>query len=399
MDFQQLLTESVKRGASDLHLKAGSRPIVRVHGHLETQDDMPAVTRDFMRKTAMSMLGEIRYNALMEGEEMDLAHTVPGVGRFRINVFLCQGDVRAVLRHIPEHIPAFEGLHLPKVLERLSQERRGLILVTGITGSGKSTTLAAMLDYMNRTRNDHIVTIEDPIEFVHEDKKCVISQREIGQDSTSFAQALRAALRQDPDIILVGEMRDAETMEVALHAAETGHLVLSTLHTLNATETINRIISIFPPHQEDQIRAQLAAVIQGVVSQRLVVRADGKGRVPAVEVMIMTGLVRDSIREKAKTPQIPNVIASGQAQYGMQTFDQSLLGLYREELVTYETARDAATNPDDFDLKVKGIFSTGEMTWDSSSGGFVGGPAAATAAAAPVGASPLSRPPSVAKRA
>jgi len=400
VDFQQLLTECVKRKASDLHMKSGSRPIVRVHGHLETQDDMPTVTRDFMRKTTMSMLGEIRYNALMEGEEMDLAHTVPGVGRFRINVFLCQGEVRAVLRHIPEHIPAFEGLHLPKVLERLSQERRGLILVTGITGSGKSTTLAAMLDYMNRTRNDHIVTIEDPIEFVHEDKKCVISQREIGQDSTSFAQALRAALRQDPDIILVGEMRDAETMEVALHAAETGHLVLSTLHTLNATETINRIISIFPPHQEDQIRAQLSAVIQGVVSQRLVVRADGKGRVPAVEVMIMTGLVRDSIREKAKTPQIPNVIASGQAQYGMQTFDQSLLGLYREELVTYETARDAATNPDDFDLKVKGIFSTGEMTWDSSSGGFVGGPAAATAAPAPVGASsPLSRPPSAAKRA
>jgi twitching motility protein PilT len=397
MDFQQLLTECVKRNASDLHLKAGSCPIVRVHGHLETQDDLAAVTRDFMRKSAMNMLGEIRYNALMEGEEMDLAHTVPGIGRFRINLFLCQGDVRAVLRHIPEHIPAFEGLHLPKVLERLSQERRGLILVTGITGSGKSTTLAAMLDFMNRSRNDHIVTIEDPVEFVHEDKKCVISQREIGQDSTSFAQALRAALRQDPDIILVGEMRDAETMEVALHAAETGHLVLSTLHTLNATETINRIISIFPPHQEDQIRAQLAAVVQGVVSQRLVVRADGKGRVPAVEVMIMTGLVRDSIREKAKTPQIPNVIASGQAQYGMQTFDQSLLGLYREELITYETARDAATNPDDFDLKVKGIFSTGEMTWDANSGGFVGNnasPAGATSSKPS-----LKPPPAVAKRA
>ena len=397
MDLQHLLTECVKRNASDLHLKAGSRPIVRVHGHLESQDDLPAVTRDFMRKSAMNMLGEIRYNALMEGEEMDLAHTVPGTGRFRINLFLCQGDVRAVLRHIPEHIPAFEGLHLPKVLERLSQERRGLILVTGITGSGKSTTLAAMLDYMNRSRNDHIVTIEDPVEFVHEDKKCVISQREIGQDSTSFAQALRAALRQDPDIILVGEMRDAETMEVALHAAETGHLVLSTLHTLNATETINRIISIFPPHQEDQIRAQLSAVVQGVVSQRLVVRADGKGRVPAVEVMIMTGLVRESIREKAKTPQIPNVIASGQAQYGMQTFDQSLLGLYREELITYETARDAATNPDDFDLKVKGIFSTGEMTWDAGSGGFVTGkesPALATS-----GKPSLKPPPAVAKRA
>ena len=398
MDLLHLLTECVKRSVSDLHLKSGSRPILRVHGHLETQDDLPPITRDFMRKTAMNMLGELRYNALMEGEEMDLGHTAPGIGRFRINLFLCQGDVRAVLRHIPEHIPAFEGLHLPKVLERLCQERRGLILVTGITGSGKSTTLAAMLDYMNRTRNDHIVTIEDPVEFVHEDKKCVISQREIGQDSTSFAQALRAALRQDPDIILVGEMRDAETMEVAINAAETGHLVLSTLHTLNATETINRIISIFPPHQEDQIRAQLSAVVQGVVSQRLVVRADGKGRVPAVEVMIMTGLVRESIREKAKTPQIPTVIAAGQAQYGMQTFDQSLLGLYREELVTYETARDAATNPDDFDLKVKGIFSTGEMTWDSSSGGFVGEQTAPKPAV--LGKpSAMAKPPGVAKRA
>jgi twitching motility protein PilT len=243
-------------------------------------------------------------------------------------------------------------------------DRRGMILVTGITGSGKSTTLAAMIDYMNRNRNDHVVTIEDPIEFVHDDNKCVISQREIGQDSASFATALRAALREDPDIILVGEMRDPETMEVALHAAETGHLVLSTLHTLNATETVNRIISTFPPHQAPQIRDQLAAVIQGIVSQRLVVRSDGKGRVPAVEVMIATGIVRDSIRDADRTPQIPTVIAAGQAQYGMQTFDQSLLGLHREELITYETARDAATNPDDFDLKVKGILSTGEMTWE-----------------------------------
>ena len=200
MDFQQLLTECVKRSASDLHLKSGSRPIVRVHGHLETQDDLPAVTRDFMRKTAMTLLGEVRYNALMEAQEMDLGHTVPGIGRFRINVFLCQGDVRIVLRHVPERIPVFEELQLPKVLERLSTERRGMILVTGITGSGKTTTLAAMIDFMNRTRNEHIVTIEDPVEFMHEDKKCVISQREIGQDSTSFAQALRAALRQDPDV-------------------------------------------------------------------------------------------------------------------------------------------------------------------------------------------------------
>ena len=374
MDFRQLLAECVKRSASDLHLKSGSRPIVRVHGHLETQDDLPAVTRDFMRKTAMTLLGEIRYNALMEGEEMDLAHAVPSVGRFRINVFLCQGDVRAVLRHIPERIPGFEELHLPKVLERLCLERRGMVLVTGITGSGKSTTLAAMLDFMNRTRNDHIVTIEDPVEFVHEDKKCVISQREIGQDSTSFAQALRAALRQDPDIILVGEMRDAETMEVALHAAETGHLVLSTLHTLNATETINRIISIFPPHQEDQIRAQLSAVIQGVVSQRLVVRADGKGRVPAVEVMMMTGLIRESIREKLKTPQIPTVIASGQAQYGMQTFDQSIFGLFEQGLVSYDEALRWASNVDEFKLKVQGISMTSDMGRDQMAKSVGGAP-------------------------
>jgi len=233
-----------------------------------------------------------------------------------------------------------------------------------------------MIDFMNRTRTEHIVTIEDPVEFMHEDKKCVISQREIGQDSTNFAQALRAALRQDPDVILVGEMRDAETMEVALHAAETGHLVLSTVHTLNATETINRIISIFPPHQEEQIRSQLAGVLEGIVSQRLVVRADGKGRVPAVEVLVATGLIRDSIRDAGKTNQIPSMIAAGQAQYGMQTFDQSLLGLYRQELVTYETARDAATNPDDFDLKVKGIFSTGEMTWETPSPGLAGAPGA-----------------------
>jgi len=247
-----------------------------------------------------------------------------------------------------------------------------------------------MIDFMNRSRNDHIVTIEDPIEFVHQDKKCVLSQREIGHDSVNFAQALRAALREDPDIMLVGELRDVETMEVGLHAAETGHLVLSTLHTLNAAETINRMISMFPPHQEDQIRGQLASVIQGIVSQRLVVRADGRGRVPAVEVMIATGLIRDCIREAEKTPQIPSVIAAGTAQYGMQTFDQSLLQLYREELVTYETARDAATNPDDFDLKIKGIFSTGEMTWEHPGGSNTASTAAPTqpgmAGAAPAAA-------------
>jgi twitching motility protein PilT len=378
VELEELLGECAKRKASDLHLKAGSRPILRIHGHLEVQDDLAPISQDFVRRTAMTLLGEHRYGMLMEGKEMDVGYLLPGLGRFRVNMFLSQGEVRGVFRHVPQRIPAFQELHMPKVLDRLCMERRGMILVTGITGSGKSTTLAAVVDFVNKNRNDHILTIEDPIEFVHEDNKCVISQREIGQDSVSFATALRAALREDPDIILVGEMRDAETMEVALHAAETGHLVLSTLHTLNATETINRIISTFPPHQEDQIRDQLASVMQGIVSQRLVVRADGKGRVPAVEVMIGTGLIRDSIRASEKTSNIPTVIAAGQAQYGMQTFDQSLLQLHREELITYETARDAATNPDDFDLKVKGILSTGEMTWDGGASGAVPPPAAAT---------------------
>jgi len=379
VELQELLGECAKRKASDLHLKAGSRPILRIHGHLEVQDDLAPVSHEFVRRTAMTLLGEQRFGMLMEGKEMDVGYLLPGLGRFRVNMFLSQGEVRGVFRHVPQRIPAFQELHMPKVLDRLCMERRGLILVTGITGSGKSTTLAAVVDFVNKNRNDHILTIEDPIEFVHEDNKCAISQREIGQDSVSFATALRAALREDPDIILVGEMRDAETMEVALHAAETGHLVLSTLHTLNATETINRIISTFPPHQEDQIRDQLASVMQGIVSQRLVVRADGKGRVPAVEVMVGTGLIRDSIRSAEKTTNIPTVIAAGQAQYGMQTFDQSLLQLHREELITYETARDAATNPDDFDLKVKGILSTGEMTWDAGASNAVPPPAAATA--------------------
>ena len=391
MELQELLAECAKRKASDLHLKAGSRPILRIHGHLEVQDDLAPVSHEFVRRTAMTLLGEQRFGMLMEGKEMDVGYLLPGLGRFRVNMFLSQGEVRGVFRHVPQRIPAFQELHMPKVLDRLCMERRGLILVTGITGSGKSTTLAAVVDFVNKNRNDHILTIEDPIEFVHEDNKCVISQREIGQDSVSFATALRAALREDPDIILVGEMRDAETMEVALHAAETGHLVLSTLHTLNASETINRIISTFPPHQEDQIRGQLSAVIQGIVSQRLVVRADGKGRVPAVEVLVGTGLIRECIKEADKTSQIPSVIAAGQSQYGMQTFDQSLLGLYREELITYEVARDAATNPDDFDLKVQGIFSTGEMTWETSGAGQQSQPGSAAPArpgAAPPGARP-----------
>src|SRR5262245_111550 len=364
MDLDNLLVVSVSEGASDLHLKPNAPRGSGVQGGLVPRPDLGIVSAPEMEECARRVLPERLFNRLREGREVDVAYAVRDHGRFRVNMFLATGQVRAVMRAIPSRKPKFEELNLPPVLEKLAMERRGMILVTGITGSGKSTTLAAMIDFVNRSRNDHIITIEDPIEFSHEDINCVISQREIGHDSPNFATALRAALREDPDVILVGEMRDPETMAVALHAAETGHLVLSTLHTLNATETVNRIIGTFPPHQEQQIRDQLAAVTAGVVSQRLIPRIGGDGRVPAVEVMIGTALVRDCIREAKRTPEIPAYIAQGASQYGMQTFDQCLLKLYRDGVVSYETAREAATNADDFDLKVRGIFSTGEMTFE-----------------------------------
>src|SRR6266571_1699929 len=364
IDFDRLLMTAAERGGSDLHLKSGAPPILRIHGRLLPQADFGVVAAEDMDVFARKMLPERSYNQLREGKEIDTGYAVRNVGRFRVNIFLALGSIRAVLRSIPSKKPKFDELGLPPVLEQLSMQRRGLVLCTGITGSGKSTTLAAMVDFINRNRNDHIITIEDPIEFMHDDINCVVSQREIGHDSTSFAVALRAALREDPDVILVAEMRDPETMSVALHAAETGHLVFSTLHTLNATETVNRIIGTFPPHQEQQIRDQLAAVIQGVISQRLIPRIAGEGRVPAVEIMIGTALIRDCIREAKRTPEIPAIITQGTTQYGMQTFDQCLLKLYRDSVVSYETAREAATNPDDFDLKVRGIFSTGELTFE-----------------------------------
>ena len=364
IDFERLLVAGVERGASDFHLKAGAPPVLRVNGRLTPQGDFGVITAEDMDALARTMLAERWYNQLRDGREVDVSYAIENFGRFRVNMFLALGAVRAVLRAIPANKPRFDELGLPPVLEQLAMERRGLVICTGVTGSGKSTTLAAMIDFINRNRNDHIITIEDPIEFTHEDINCVISQREIGHDSASFAIALRAALREDPDVILVGEMRDPETMSVALHAAETGHLVFSTLHTLNATETVNRIIGMFPPHQEQQVRDQLAAVIQGVISQRLIPRIGGDGRVPAVEVLIGTGLIRDCIREAKRTPDIPAAIAQGHTQYGMQTFDQCLLQLYRDGLVSYETAREAATSADDFDLKVRGIFSTGEQSFE-----------------------------------
>jgi twitching motility protein PilT len=364
VDLDRLLVLSVAEGASDVHLKPHSPPIFRLHGRLVPRPDLGVITPQDMEACARRVLPERYYALLKDGREVDVAYPVPDHGRFRVNMFLATGQIRAVMRAIPTRKPRFEELNLPPVLEKLAMERRGLILVTGVTGSGKSTTLAAMIDFINRSRNDHIITIEDPIEFAHEDINSVVSQREIGHDSPNFATALRAALREDPDVILVGEMRDPETMAVALQAAETGHLVLSTLHTLNATETVNRIISTFPPHQEQQIRDQLAAVIVGIICQRLLPRIGGDGRVPAVEVMIGTAVIKDCIREAKRTPEIPAFIAQGAQQYGMQTFDQSLLRLYRDGVISYETAREAASNADDFDLKVRGIFSTGELTYE-----------------------------------
>ncbi len=283
-------------------------------------------------------------------------------------VFQQRGTVGIVFRVIPFGVKTIDQLHLPKVVERITQENRGLILVTGTTGSGKSTTLAAMIEHINADRTCHIMTIEDPIEFLIRDRRSIVNQREIGVDTHSFANALRAALRQDPDVILVGEMRDFETIETALTAAETGHLVMSTLHTLDATETINRIISVFPPHQQKQVRLQLGAILKAVISQRLVPRADGRGRVPALEVLVSTAYVRELINDKDRTKEIPDAIAKGFTTYGMQTFDQSLMQLVKQELVTYEEALKNVSNPDDFALRYRGIASTSDGNWSDFDG-------------------------------
>jgi twitching motility protein PilT len=360
MHIDDLLRIAMERKASDLHLKVGNYPHVRVDGELVPLTDQPRISAEEMLNMAFSMMSNRQKQKFKESAELDMAYGVAGLGRFRVNVFQQRGNVGLVLRVIPTKIRALEELYLPKVIEHVCDEQRGLVLVTGVTGSGKSTTLAAMLDRINSGRPEHIITIEDPIEFLHRDKKGFVNQREVEVDTPSFASALRASLRQDPDVILVGEMRDLETISTALHAAETGHLVFSTLHTLDAVETINRIIAVFPPPEQKQIRMQLAATLRGVISQRLVKRADGTGRVPAVEVLISTAFVRECIVTPEKTRLIRESIALGTSQYGMQTFDQSLYDLFQQGLVTYETALENASNPDDFKLKIQGIASTAD---------------------------------------
>jgi twitching motility protein PilT len=364
MALNDLLKLTFERKASDLHIKVGVPPVLRIDGRLAPIENEKRLMQEDTLSMANSIMNPAQKARFNEKNELDMAYAVPGLGRFRVNVFKQRGSIGMVFRMVPAKILNFEELLLPPVLMKMAQEQRGLILVTGTTGSGKSTTLAAMIDYINTSRTTNIVTIEDPIEFLHRDKKSIVNQREIGSDTQAFGEALRSALRQDPDVILVGEMRDFETISTALTAAETGHLVLSTLHTVDTTETINRIITVFPPYQQKQVRMQLASVIKGIVSQRLVARADGRGRVPAVEVMLGTLSVRESIIDDSKTRNIPSIIASSMLHYGMQTFDQSLLGLYRKGLITYEEALMTASNPDDFALKVKGIQSTSDLTME-----------------------------------
>ena len=364
MELLKILREGVSRGASDVHLKVFSAPVFRVAGRLIRWEECGVISREDMAVLAQSLLDDYHLQRLKENLQVDAGFGHPDLGRFRVNVFYQRGDIQAALRLIPPRVRRISELLLPPVIERIAAENRGLVLVTGTTGSGKSTTLAAMVDHINRTATKHVITVEDPIEYLHTDENCVITQREIGADCQTFVAGLRGALRQDPDVILIGEMRDLETIETAILAAETGHLVMSTVHTLDATETISRIVSVFPEHARDQARLILANVLKGAISQRLVPRADGTGMVPAVEVMVSTGLIKECIRIPERQRELRDVIARGYTTYGMQTFDQSLMQLWKDELITFEEALGQASNAEDFALKARGIDSTSDQRWE-----------------------------------
>ncbi len=364
MELNEILLEALTKGASDVHIKIGQPPIIRIDGQLRAMQGPKPYNYNEVNQMALGIMNEWQKERFLREKEVDMGYEIHGLGRFRVNIFQQRGKIRIALRIVPYQIKGLQELTLPNVIEKIAMENRGLILVTGTTGSGKSTTLASMIDIINSRRTCHIITIEDPIEFVHDDKKAIVDQREVGSDTGTFANALRSALRQDPDVILIGEMRDFETIETALTAAETGHLVMSTLHTIDAKETVTRVISTFPPYHQRQVRMQLAGVIKGIISQRLVPKADSVGRVPAVETLVSTARVRECIVEKEKTAELPDAIAKGYTTYGMQTFDQSLMALLRKNLISYDEALRQSTNPDDFALRVKGILATGDTPWD-----------------------------------
>ncbi|HET6582427.1 MAG TPA: type IV pilus twitching motility protein PilT [Nannocystaceae bacterium] len=353
--FDRVLQAARKLGASDVHLKVGLPPVFRIRGALRTLKDVPPMTSDVVMTFAMNIMSDAVHEKFTRDHEVDLAYATPDGLRYRVNVFRQRGETGMVMRVIAAEIPPFERLNLPARVRDLGREQRGLVLVTGITGSGKSTTMASLINLINYERAAHIITIEDPIEYVFKDHRSVINQRELGFDTNSFSSALRSALRQDPDIVFVGEMRDLETIQTALLAAETGHLVFSTLHTIDAQETVNRIVQMFAPHQQNAVRLQLASILTGIVSQRLIPRADGRGMIPAVEILINTPRIREMISEAHRSKEIVDAIKEGTHPYGMVSFDQSLTDLVQRQLISYEMAVAASSNPDDFALYFRGV--------------------------------------------
>jgi len=367
MKIDDLLKIAIESEASDLHIKPGNHPILRMNGVLKPLTSFPRLSASQTKELVDQITTGSQKNILEEELDLDLAYSFPGFGRFRGNIFHQRGSMAIALRIIPLEPKSIKELLLPEVLEMVSMEQRGLVLCTGTTGSGKTTTLAAMIDYVNTHRTENIITIEDPIEYLHRDKKCTISQREVGVDVTNFTRGLRAALREDPDVILVGEMRDKDTIETSLIAAETGHLVMSTLHTLDAVETVNRVVSVFPPHSQKQIRFQLASILKSVISMRLIPQMGRKGRVPAVEVMVNTPYIQECINNREKTNLIRDAIAAGVSEYGMQTFDQSIYQLYKDEYISFEQGLRYSTSPNNFKLRVAGIQSSSDIAKEEMS--------------------------------
>jgi twitching motility protein PilT len=361
--FRAAIVEMVRRHASDLLLKAGRPPTVRVNGQLRMLEQ-PPLRPEELKLLAESLMTPRQVREFTDTKEADFGIGVPGIGRFRTNVYQQRGTVAFAFRAIPYEVRTIRELLLPPVLEEIAMRPRGLVLVTGITGSGKSTSLAAMIEHINRHRRVNVITIEDPIEFLHRDQHANVSQREVGSDTLSFADALRHVLRQDPDVILIGEIRDQDTMDTALKAADTGHLVLSTIHTTDATQTISRILSFYPPHQHGEIRMLLSTALAAIVSQRLIPRADGEGRVPAAEILINTAAVADNMRDTQKALAIPELIAEGGTTYGMQSFDQSLMRWYTDGVISYDDAVFHATHPSEFALRVSGISAASDRTFD-----------------------------------
>ncbi len=363
-DYKSVLQHMIQANASDLHLKVGRPPTLRIDGQMVSLE-LPPLKQEDLRSLAEQIMAPKNIKEFSEQKESDFALAVPGIGRFRVNAYQQRGTIAYALRGVPFQAKTLAELNLPDVCERIALMPRGLILVTGITGSGKSTALASMLHYINQNRHVNIITIEDPIEFLHRDIKSSINQREVGTDTNSFGQALRRVLRQDPDILLVGEIRDLDTLDTALKAAETGHLVFSTLHTTDATQTINRILSFYPPHQQTEVRYMLSTALRAIISLRLVRRADKKGRVPAAEILMNTDAVRDQMRDMSKSLNIAQLIKEGMVPYGMQSFDQSLMNWYHKGVISYDDALFAATNPAEFSLRAQGIAASSDTSWDT----------------------------------